>query len=94
MASDDPGVSFNMLVMSLATSAAIHFGDAVDPASGQRPEPNLPAASHMIEMLALLQEKTRGNLADDEHRLLEQVLYELRLRFLDAQKGEKRIVEP
>jgi len=82
-------VSFNAFVVSLATSAAVHFGDVADPASGRRSEPNLEAAAQMIELLALLGEKTRGNLTPDEERFLEQVLFELRLRFVEARKAHE-----
>ena len=87
-------ISFNALVLSLATSAAVHFGDVTDPASGQKGTPNFEAAGHMIEMLALLEEKTHGNLTDEEKGFLGQVLDELRMRYIEARKGEKRIVEP
>ena len=87
-------ISFNDLVLSLATSAAVHFGDVTDRASGQKGTPNFEAAGHMIEMLALLEEKTHGNLTDEEKGVLGQVLYELRMRYIEARKGEKRIVEP
>ena len=48
----------------------------------------------MIEILALLDEKTKGNLTAEERQVLEQVLYELRLRFVEASGGGKRIIEP
>jgi Domain of unknown function (DUF1844) len=48
----------------------------------------------MIGLLEMIEAKTRGNLADGEARLLQQVLYELRLRFVDAQKQDRRIIEP
>ena len=57
-------------------------------------EPDLQAASRIIEVLAMLQQKTRGNLIAEEERLLDDLLYELRLRYVQAQEGEKRIVEP
>ena len=79
-------VSFNGFVVSLATTAAVHFGDVADPGSGERKPANLPAAGQAIAMLALLEEKTRGNLTDDETRFLRQVLYELRLRLAAAQE--------
>ena len=81
-------VSFNAFVVSLATTAAVHFGDVPDPESGQKPDPNLEAAGHAIEMLAMLEEKTKGNLTDDEAQFIKQVLYELRMRYVDAKKGE------
>jgi uncharacterized protein DUF1844 len=87
-------LTFTSFVISLASTAAIHFGDFGDPSSGEKVEPNLDAASQMIEILALLEEKTRGNLSADERLLLEQVLYELRMRFVAAKAGDKRIIEP
>ena len=78
----------------LASTAAIHFGDLPDPMSGERAESNLEGATQMIEILALLAEKTRGNLTAEERQVLEQVLYELRLRFVEAKNGARRIVEP
>lgn len=87
-------LSFVGFILSLASTAAIHFGDLPDPASGQTAEPNLEAASQMIEILALLEQKTRGNLTAEERQLLEQVLYELRMRFVEAQGDRKRIIEP
>ena len=82
-------VLFNAFVVSLATTAAVHFGDVADPSSGQKPAPNFEAAGHAIEILALLEEKTKGNLTDEEERFLKQVLYELRLRYVEAKKSEK-----
>jgi hypothetical protein len=87
-------LSFTAFVLSLASTAAIHFGDLPDPQSGEHAEPNLDGAAQMIEILALLDEKTRGNLTAEEHQVLEQVLYELRMRFIAAKSGEKRIIEP
>ena len=87
-------LSFTAFVVSLASSAAIHFGDLPDPMTGERAEVNLEGAAQMIEILALLEEKTKGNLTIEERQVLEQVLYELRLRFVDASSGGKRIIEP
>ena len=83
---DVPGISFVAFVLSLAHTAAVHFGDVPDPVSGQTVQPNLPAAQQMIEILALLEEKTRGNLSAEERQLLEQIFYELRLRFVEISK--------
>jgi hypothetical protein len=91
---DAQGVTFTGFILSLATTAAVHFGDIADPSTGARAEPNLEAASQMIELIALMQEKTKGNLTDNEARLLEDLLYELRMRFVQAQQGERRIIEP
>ena len=87
-------LSFTAFVISLASSAAIHFGDLPDPNTGQLAELNLDGAAQMIEILGLLQEKTRGNLTPEEHEVLEQILYELRMRFVQASDGGKRIIEP
>ncbi len=95
--SDQPeehGLSFAAFVLSLASTAAIHFGDLPDPTSGGKAEPNLAGAAQMIEILALLDQKTRGNLTAEERQVLEQVLYELRLRFVEASTAGKRIIEP
>jgi hypothetical protein len=86
-------LTFVSFVLSLASSAAIHFGDIPDP-SGDKSEPNLEGAAQMIEILGLLEEKTRGNLTAEERQLLEQVLYELRMRFVQSMGGEKRIITP
>ena len=91
---DEHGVTFTGFILSLATTAAVHFGDIADPNTGQPVEPNLPAASQMIELIALMQEKTKGNLSDNEARLMEDLLYELRMRYVQAQQGERRIIEP
>jgi hypothetical protein len=88
-------LSFTAFVLSLASSAAIHFGDLADPVTGEKAEVvNLEGASQMIEILSLLDEKTRGNLTAEERQVLEQVLYELRLRFVEAAGGGTRIIEP
>ena len=87
-------ISFAAFVLSLAHTAAVHFGDIPDPVSGQTSEANLPAAQQMIDILALLEAKTRGNLTAEERQLLEQILYELRLRFVEASKPQSRIITP
>jgi hypothetical protein len=85
-------LSFTAFVLSLVSTAAIHFGDIPDP-TGARSDPNLEGAAQMIEILALLDQKTRGNLTAEERQVLEEVLYELRMRFVEA-SGGKRIIEP
>jgi hypothetical protein len=77
-------LSFTAFVVSLASTAAIHLGDLADPQTGQKLEPNLEGAAQMIEILMLLEEKTKGNLTAEERQVLEQILYELRLRFVEA----------
>lgn len=87
------GLSFTAFVLSLASTAAIHFGDLADPSTGQREPPNVEGASQMIEILTLLDVKTRGNLTAEERQVLEQVLYELRMRFVEVTSG-RRIIQP
>jgi hypothetical protein len=91
---EEGGITFTGFVLSLATTAAVHFGDIADPSTGEPAEPNLQAAAQMIEIISMLQEKTRGNLIEPEERLVDDLLYELRMRFVQAQQGERRIVEP
>jgi hypothetical protein len=94
MTEPQPQLSFNAFVLSLASTAAIHFGDLPDPMSGERAEVNLEGAAQMIEVLSLLELKTRGNLTAEEREILGQVLYELRMRFVEATNAGKRIIEP
>ena len=77
-------------MLSLAHTAAVHFGDVAGSGHRQSGEPNLAAAQQMIDILALLEEKTRGNLTAEERQLLEQLLYELRLRYVEASKARRR----
>jgi hypothetical protein len=86
-------LTFISFVLSLASTAAIHFGDLADPTSGEKAAPNLEGASQMIEILSLLDQKTRGNLTAEERQVLEQVLYELRLRFVEAAGSGNRVIE-
>jgi hypothetical protein len=91
----DPNVNFASFVLSLAATAAVHFGDRLEPGEIEPGPVDLQAAGQMIDILALLEEKTRGNLTAEERQLLETILYELRLRFVEATGGEdKRIITP
>ena len=91
---DASGINFAGFVLSLATTAAVHFGDIPDPNTGERVQPNLQAAGQMIEIIGMLQEKTKGNLLEPEAQLVDDLLYELRMRYVQAQEGEKRIIQP
>jgi hypothetical protein len=94
MTEPQPQLSFTAFVLSLASTAAIHFGDLPDPISGETAETNLAGAAQMIEILSLLDVKTRGNLTAEEREMLTQILYELRMRFVEVNGGGKRIIEP
>jgi len=78
-----PPPSFAALVQTLATQAAIFLSNEKDPQTG-RPLRNLDLAKHNIDLLAVLEEKTRGNLTDEEKRLLDRYLYELRMAYVGA----------
>jgi hypothetical protein len=90
----DPNINFPSFILSLAATAAVHFGDRMEPGAIEPGPVDLVAAGQMIDILALLEEKTRGNLTAEERQLLETILYELRLRFVEAQGEQKRIITP
>jgi hypothetical protein len=79
-------VSFSTFVVSLASSAMVHLGEAPDPGSGGK-SLDLPLARNTIDLLGLLREKTKGNLDDEEKQLLDALLYELRTKFMTPVKG-------
>ncbi len=81
-----PRIDFSTFVLSLGTSALYHMGMARDPEQGKPPEPNLPLARQTIDTLAMLEEKTRGNLDAEEAKLLGGVLYELRMSVVKAEE--------
>jgi hypothetical protein len=78
-------IDFHTFVLSLGSSALLHLGELERPGAGG-PETDLPMAKSTIDILAMLQEKTRGNLTAEEQKLLESLLFDLRLRFVEAQK--------
>ena len=78
---DYPPINFTNFVLSLSTSAFFHFGDFPDH-EGVKAEKNLPAAKQTIDILDMLNEKTRGNLNENENQLIQGVLYELKLRYV------------
>jgi hypothetical protein len=78
-------IDFATFVMSLASSALIHLGELPSPGA-HSVETNFTLAKQTIDILGMLEEKTRGNLRSDEARLLEHLLYDLRLKYVDARK--------
>ncbi len=89
-----PPASFMFLVESLLMQAQMqlglfHFGE-----KEEDNEPNLPLARHSIDLLVVLEEKTRGNLSTDEHRLLENGLTELRFRFVQVSEEVQKMKQP
>lgn len=81
-----PQVSFSTFVFSLSSSALVHLGEVPEPSTGQT-RTDLPMAKQIIDTLGMLDEKTKGNLAQDEDKLLKTVLYDLRMRYI--QKSSK-----
>ena len=84
-----PQIDFSTFILSLSSSALYHLGLMEDPQTGQRGEPDLALASQTIDTLAVLQDKTRGNLDDEEAKLIESLLYELRMRFVEVGQSGK-----
>lgn len=80
-----PEVTFHAFIMSLNTSALYHLGEIADPSTGKRIV-ELDLARHAIDTLTLMQEKTKGNLTVDEGELLKTILYDIKLRFVNASK--------
>ena len=84
-----PQLDFTAFVLSLGSSALINLGLAPDPMTNQKQPADLALAQQSIDLLALLQEKTRGNLTADEAPLLENLLFDLRMRFVEAARAAK-----
>ena len=82
---DLPKLDFSTFVLSIIGSAYVHLGDA--PSPDGREESDLLLARQDIDLLSLLEEKTRGNLTGEEERLLTQALYDLRMRYVEVAKG-------
>ena len=80
-----PPPSFSLLVASLGSQAMIALGQVPNPLDGKT-EVRLDLAKHAIEMLAILEQKTKGNLDADETKMLDSVLHQLRMAFLAAKK--------
>ena len=78
-------IDFSTFIMSLTSSAFYHLGDIADPETGKT-ETNLPAVQQTIDMLIMLKEKTQGNLNEEEGKLLEQLTYELQMKFVAKNK--------
>lgn len=82
MAESLPDIDFATFVLSLGSSALVHLGDV--PEGEGKAEPDLPLAKQTIDLLALLQAKTKGNLDEAEANLLDTLLYDLRIKYVDA----------
>ncbi len=83
-----PEASFSFFATTLAMQATLALGDVPDPHTNKREE-NLPQAKFLIDILGILQEKTKGNLTKEEDSLLEGILYELRMQYVQKTGGKK-----
>lgn len=75
-------ISFGAFLMSLSTEALVHLGEMADPSSGE-PRRDLAMAQQLIDILGMLREKTRGNLDHDEQALLDAILFDLRMKYVE-----------
>jgi hypothetical protein len=80
-----PRIDFSTFILSLSHSAVMHLGEAPHPETGQV-EKDLPLARQTIDLIAMLEEKTKGNLSGEEERLVAQILFDLRMRYVELSK--------
>ncbi|MDR2198061.1 MAG: DUF1844 domain-containing protein [Deltaproteobacteria bacterium] len=85
----EPEASFSSLVIGFGTTALIHMGESA-PGDPQPPTRDLKAAKHFIDILGVLEKKTRGNLTEEEFQLLKAFLYDLRLKFVKLSSENQR----
>ena len=87
---DLPEINFPTFVVSLSSSVLIHLGIAPDPLTGESRK-DLPLAKQTIDILNMLKDKTRGNLTQEEGELMEGLLFDLRMRYVEeSKKGQVR----
>lgn len=84
-----PEITFGTFVVGLSTQALMHLGEIPDPHGGEM-APDLPAAQQLIDIIGMLQEKTRGNLDHDEQALLDAVLFDLRMKYVGRARSAPR----
>lgn len=81
-------MSFATFMVGLSTQALVHLGEIPDPQAGQLAE-DLLAAEQLIDLIAMLQDKTRGNLDEGEAQLVQAILFELRMKYVErARQGQ------
>ena len=81
-----PKINLVTFVLSLSSSAMFHIGEIPNPETGETKK-NLPLAKQSIDIIEMLKEKTKGNLDSDEEKLLDHILYDLRMKYVDALKS-------
>ncbi|HXZ88527.1 MAG TPA: DUF1844 domain-containing protein [Candidatus Binataceae bacterium] len=82
-------ISFATFMVGLSTQALFHLGEIADPQGGE-PQADLPAAQQLIDIIGMLKEKTRGNLDHDEQTLLDAILFELRMKYVERARQAPR----
>ena len=80
-----PPVDFNLFISSLGMQALMALGEIENPMTKKK-EQELPQAKYLIDIISMLQEKTKGNLSDEESKTLEQLIYELRMKYISLAK--------
>ena len=83
--SNSGGIDFRGLILGFSGAALHYLGEAAE--AGQTPTLNLPLAQQNIEIIALLEQKTTGNLSTEEESLVRQLLIDLRMRFIEKSRG-------
>ena len=78
-------IDFSTFIISLSTQALMHLGEIANPVSG-KVEADISVAKQMIDILAMLNEKTRGNLNPSEAQMMESILFDLRMKYVEAVK--------
>src|SRR5215472_15906225 len=84
-----PSVDFTTFILSLSHSALMHLGEAANPETNEVAK-NLPLARQTIDLIGMIEEKTKGNLTGNEERLIGQILFDLRMRCVELEKREKQ----
>ncbi len=81
----DETLNFSTFILSLSTSVLVNLGELPDPISNEK-RVDLTLAKHSIDVLEMLKEKTKGNLTEEEDRLITNILYDLMIKYVDAAK--------
>lgn len=83
----DDQLTFSTFMLSLSTSVLVNLGELPDPATNEK-DVNFPLAKQTISLIEVLMEKTKGNLTEEEDRLIGNMLYDLRMKYIEAAKHQ------
>jgi hypothetical protein len=83
-----PAINFSTFIISLSTQALVHLGEIPNPLSGKA-EKDISVGKHMIDIIGVLREKTRGNLDKGEEKLVDDILFDLRMKYVEAVRKKK-----